>query len=252
MKRPNLFSRVFVITTTLCPVGYALHVVPLVDQQATTLSISKDHQNRIAVAGDRIEQIFGAEGRFEVQTDDTGGQIFLTPLPGQETPFTLTLITEGGQTQDLHLHPKAIGSQSILFKSAASGLETAPEPNLSLEDQSSLSLEDQRLDVMVAFLKGHIPEGFERVENLPDPRSAPEGLSLTPKTQYRGHRGGSESTSLHRHEIEVLIYEIHNTGDEPQDFDESDWAEAGDLAIYQDASNLQPGTSTHLMILRTT
>lgn len=239
MNTHKIFSSMFVLTTALCPMGHALHVVPLLDQQATTLSISKDHQNRIAVAGDRIEQIFGAEGRFEIQTDDTGGQIFLTPHPAQETPFTLTIITEAGQTQDLHLHPKAIGSQSILFKSAASGLEAPQEPDLTLEDQPDLSVEDQRLDAMAAFLKGRIPDGFERLKEVPDPRSAPEGLSLMPKSWYRGAIG------------DVLIYEIQNTSEDVQDFDESDWAEFGDLAIYQDALILKPGASTHLMILRT-
>jgi hypothetical protein len=99
----------------------ALQTYPLVDHQKTKLEISQTELNRIAVSGDRIQQVFGAEGLFDVQTDDEGGQIFLKLNRGESKPITVTLITEEGLTQDLKLIPQAIDSQSILFKPSVKG-----------------------------------------------------------------------------------------------------------------------------------
>ena len=116
----------------------ALQTYPLIDQQSTKVIISNTEQNRIAVLGDRIQQVFGAEGTFDVQSDEEGGQIFLivaktgfsSALQASSLvkPMTITIITEEDLTQDLKLIPQSIESQSILFKPALS-LQEKPKEN---------------------------------------------------------------------------------------------------------------------------
>ncbi len=116
-------------TTTPC---MALQIYPLVDQQRSVATISKDQQNRIAVQGDRIQQIFGTDGVFDVQSDEEGGQIFLKLLYiGSSKAVTVTIVTESGLTQDLKLIAKDIESQSILLKPR---LQQGPRPRRQSHD----------------------------------------------------------------------------------------------------------------------
>ena len=115
---------------------YALQTYPLIDHEKTTISVSQKEYTRMAVLGDRIQQIFGAEGAFDVQMDEEGGQIFLMLRKGGRVPhesegFSLTLITEEGLTQDLKLIPQEIESQSILFKPSRASLEKEPPLNIT-------------------------------------------------------------------------------------------------------------------------
>lgn len=55
--------------------------------------------------------MFGAEGTFDVQSDEEGGQIFLKVTSGSYLDAhpiklsTITIITESGLTQDLRITP---------------------------------------------------------------------------------------------------------------------------------------------------
>ena len=62
----------------------ASQVLPLAENKRVEASISPDSMNRIAVANDRITQIFGDEGTFESQNDETTGQVFLKSLHPQK------------------------------------------------------------------------------------------------------------------------------------------------------------------------
>src|SRR3990167_2070698 len=89
----------------------------LVDHQRTEIMVSNRQMNRIAVKGDRIQQVFGADEHFHMETDEHGGQIFLKFLSNQMLePLSLTIVTEAGLTQDLTLMPDDMEAQTILFK----------------------------------------------------------------------------------------------------------------------------------------
>ena len=109
------FELLFQVSPQLSPLA-ALQTYPLVDQHKTDVAVSKESPNRIAVKGDRIHQIFGAAGTFEVQSDEETGQIFVKCVSvARAKPVTLTLITESGLTHDVTLIPQAIDFQSIVF-----------------------------------------------------------------------------------------------------------------------------------------
>ncbi len=202
----------------------ALQTYPLIDHQSTTLHISQTGLNRIAVANDRIQQVFGAEGTFDVQSDEEGGQIFLKLTSESylgshpSKPSTITLITESGLTQDLRLVPKNIEFQSILFKPDFQSQKTSNEKNGSTDQiQSSISL-------MKAMLRNESLDGYTKValnqmavssvakEHLKD-------LSLTPLFHYHGEH------------LEGKVYSLTNQGSVSLTLKEQDFALQDDLAI---------------------
>ncbi|MFZ4077669.1 MAG: TraK domain-containing protein, partial [Legionellaceae bacterium] len=80
--------------------------------------ISSDSMNRLAVANDRITQIFGDHDAYEVQTEESTGQAFLKPtLENGKKPLAITLITENGLTQDMTLEPVERDAATVILKS---------------------------------------------------------------------------------------------------------------------------------------
>ena len=88
----------------------------LAENKRIEASICADSMNRIAVVNDRITQIFGDEGTFESQNDETTGQVFLKPTAENGSKnLSLTLITEQGITQDLTLIPIEKSAKTIIL-----------------------------------------------------------------------------------------------------------------------------------------
>ena len=82
--------------------------------------ISFDSMNRLAVANDRITQIFGDHEAYEVQTEENTGQLFLKPtLENGKKPLSVTLITESGLTQDMTLEPVERDAATVILKQGA-------------------------------------------------------------------------------------------------------------------------------------
>jgi hypothetical protein len=87
--------------------------------------ISCDSMNRLAVANDRITQIFGDNDAYEVQTEESTGQLFLKPTAENgKKPLSVTLITENGATQDMTLQPEEREATTVILKNGGTGTET--------------------------------------------------------------------------------------------------------------------------------
>ena len=116
--------------------------------------------NRIAVANDRITQIFGDEGTFESQNDENTGQVFLKPT-AENGPksLSITLITEQGITQDLTLKPTAKSATTLILKNNAAGVahktgersnQSTHEPSFTQSEGNSIGF---RLLCIIVFRK---------------------------------------------------------------------------------------------------
>lgn len=219
----------------------ALQTYPLVDHQKTEIEISQTELNRIAVSGDRIQQVFGAEGLFDVQTDDEGGQIFLKLNRGESKPITVTLITEEGLTQDLRLIPQAIDSQSILFKPSVKGSAYDTMPDESV-DKPENEFPYEILTLMKAMVRNEESDGFkkaacERSSFVPLKSETLESLELSCLSTTLGDQ------------IEGRRYSLVNRGTTPIPLKEEDFAGPEDLAITLMKSTLHPQETTTLYII---
>jgi len=202
----------------------ALQTYPLIDQQRTDVIISRDSHTRIAVHDDRIQQIFGAEGLFEIQSDDEQGQIFLRPIhSGFDKPISITIITENGLTQDIKLTGKKIESQSILFKPTLAKVEKSVPQAHKTED-------------LVQFME-YMKNARDGVEVKID-RPFPDKLKvishqLIEHAKFSGH-----------------VYEVVNVSKKPLFLSEPKLSEKRDLALSIGSKKLFPKQSTKIYIIR--
>lgn len=263
------------LASTSC---FALQTYPLVDQESTHATISETEQNRIAVFGDRIQQIFGAEGTFDVQTDDEGGQIFLklapalqaTPKasswrevgvsmrkegsPGLSKTITLTIITESGLTQDLKLTPKPIDAQSLLFKPAFHPQE---EREVQKEGVSRLA---SLITLMKAMVGDEDLEGYTKLSytkrdrvSLETPPSSALPLGISPFCPLS--TGGLRDLKVDPHFIykgdtfEGKIYILTNQGKTPLSLIEGDFSLKEDIALTLSHKTLLPQEKTKLYVI---
>ena len=151
--------------TILGGVAQANQVLTMVDNKRLEAVINSESMNRIAVANDRITQIFGDEGTFESQNDETTGQIFLKPtVENGIKNLSLTLITEQGVTQDLTLKPTAKSAATIILKNTKGSqiLPGVQQPSsqpqeMGLSMDKGMSAQNQILDVLKLAVMGQLP-----------------------------------------------------------------------------------------------
>lgn len=220
----------------------ALQTYPLIDQQSTKITISNTEQNRIAVLGDRIQQVFGAEGTFDVQTDEEGGQIFLIvaktgfasalQTSSLAKPMTITIITEEGLTQDLKLVPQSIESQSILLK-----------PVLSMPEEPKQNRLQQAIQLLKALVKN---EGLIGYMKMPFNRHSHTHCSqLTPFKSLKADL----IMTYQGEKFEGKTYTLLNQGKEPIFLKESDFVHSGDLVLSLSKSLIQVGEQITLYVV---
>jgi hypothetical protein len=105
MKRVLLL---LVLNLLNVPIDAASQTIATNPDKRLKAIISADSMNRLAVANDRITQIFGDQEAYEVQTEESTGQLFLKPtLENGKKPLAITLITDrvGGALRLLPLTP---------------------------------------------------------------------------------------------------------------------------------------------------
>lgn len=223
-------------------------VLKLAENKRIEASICADSMNRIAVANDRITQIFGDEGTFESQNDEATGQVFLKPTAENGSKsLSLTLITEQGITQDLTLKPDAKSAKTLILGrdsvsqaplSHAGNRDTLgydsdnqdssknmrrqtnsdspwkfPVPQLGLE--KTLPIQEQLLTLLKHAITGQLPASEEEEISRP----SLEGYSLT----------SDQSWQAGPYVVHALS--VENVTETPLELQEKDFYQPGDLAL---------------------
>ena len=210
---------------------FALQTYKLVDQHKTQATISKKQHTRIAVEDDRIQQIFGADGQFNVESDEERGQIFLKPLSEGSKAISITIVTESGLTQDLRLIPKSVEAQSILFRPAVSAQTTVIEKKARSAEIS---------DLMQAMMSGNIVPDYDTTPLKKADRKLSKSYELTPVSVYRGkYFTGRIYTLTNRHKHTVTLRETQLSGNR-------------DIAISIGSKTLSPKQQTRVFIISKT
>ena len=200
----------------------------LVDHQRTEIMVSNRQMNRIAVKGDRIQQVFGADEHFHIETDDHGGQIFLRFLSNQMLePVSLTIVTEAGLTQDLTLMPDDLDAQTVLFKAGVGKVES---------EEKGMSREDKIAALILVMAAGDRLEGFDikTISPREDDESNPAFKAI--KT-YEGES------------FKGIIYCLQNDSETVLKVAEQDLAKSGDLALSLSSTTIEPGASAQLYVV---
>lgn len=233
--------------------------------------ISMDSMNRLAVANDRITNIYGDHDAYEVQTEESTGQLFLKPtLENGKKPLAITLITESGLTQDMTLEPAERDAATVILKNTAAsssidptgGLGEFPSsshtsnpaynhygqgfgshggnfsygpqaPNWSPGFGAAHTFQDQVIAAMKYLVSGTAP--VIDVDNLAErgPKCIAIGLIAASNLgNFKGYK-----------------LDVKNTSDVPMDILEKDFCLSNDLALSFEKRVLEPHTSTILYVV---
>lgn len=229
--------------------------------------ISADSMNRLAVVNDRITQIFGDQEAYEVQTEETTGQLFLKPtVENGKKPLAITLITENGLTQDMTLEPVERDATTVILKNSGAPSDISPH-GTSLQSGATQFLGAGPLSLPRASSSG----GFT---GWPDPGSTPGmGVSLSFQDQviaamkylvcgmapvidiYDFNRKcpqGSEISTVEFFNLggfKGFKLVIKNKTDLPIDILEKDFYQEGDLALSFQKRILPAKASTILYVV---
>jgi hypothetical protein len=282
LKKPPFerYCALSVILPFLVPCyAIASQVLPLTENKRVEASISPDSMNRIAVANDRITQIFGDEGTFESQNDETTGQVFLKPTVENGTKnLSLTLITEQGITQDLTLKPTATSATTLIFKNAVaptSNLETRRTPERQGQGgmgripsfasngfdgempQSSL-LWEKDTRIQAPSLQGCMHQNLitllkQAVRGQLAPQEQEAFFSFGETNPSRSNPEGlrvSFQKSYSKDAYEVHVFEVENLTKTEIEIQEKSFYQWGDLAISLHRRILTPNAKTLLYVAR--
>ncbi|MBY0281572.1 MAG: type-F conjugative transfer system secretin TraK [Alphaproteobacteria bacterium] len=225
---------------------YAAQTHTLHEGKRIQATICPNEMNRISIQGDRIAQVFGAEGKFTHQVDEETGQFFLKPIPSQMegnsyTPFSLTLITESGLTQDLTLIPKEKTAATIVLKpTSIVSNKSTNTPFFSLTDLNrALPHQEALIQGLRALVSGD-GKGMQDEDLLSTPpmRSNTSGLTARFLWQVKG------SYSLGQ------VFEIINTNLDSETVQEKQFFQTGDLALAVTKTTLMPQEKAILYVIR--
>lgn len=102
----RMYLKRLVVACALVPmVGFAYQGpqnVPVLNNQESAITLGSDDYNRLFVEGDRILQVRGDDGAYNVETDNVFGQVYIKPT--SLNPFELYITTETGKTYALAVH----------------------------------------------------------------------------------------------------------------------------------------------------
>jgi hypothetical protein len=216
--------------------------------------ISNDSMNRIAVANDRITQVFGDSEAYEAQTEESTGQVFLKPtVENANKSLAITLITESGATQDMTLESSTRDAATIILKSSgvsssqSQGIGNLPGQAGTVmpttygvgqgmgqhQGYSPQSFQEHVIQAMKLLVSGQAPTlGVEDFT-----RTGPKGVELGLIAAYMI---GS---------LKGLKIEIKNTSGAPLEILEKDFYRTGDVAIFFERRFVGTGESATFYVV---
>lgn len=210
----------FMLLTILLSSEYLIAEHEIDPSTVLKLSIANKGLTRVSVEKDLIQDIFAYPGDMEEHIKLHGsGHVFIAG-EGIKKPFSLTVITRAGLTQDLEL----------------STTNRAPVPIILVSPEAipSVTEEDIR-SWLVDFRKGFVPQGFKRVECLKKVRRG-ESLEAVPLKTWR------------RDFYEVTLYRVTSSSADIVTLNPERFTRSGEAALFSQSS-LNPHESTNLFII---
>lgn len=221
--------------------------------------ISKDSMNRIAINGDRITQVFGDSDAYELQTEETSGQVFIKPIfENGDKPLSLTLITEKSVTQDLLLRPCDKEAVTVILKSTYT-------PRDKLKDDrgeiGGLSLNSSYIsfpDSSARFNESSYPTTYQDTLLIAMKKLATEEGPVLQEDHgperllSKDHQEAltiSFKSAYHLGSFKGYAFDIKNITETPIELNEDHFFKQGDLALSLNKNTLKSQESTTLFVV---
>jgi len=178
MRKTVLF---FVLIYIFAMPAFALQIKQIKDNQTVTANISSKELTRIFVEGDRIQNVRGVQGAYELTKDEKLGAVFIKLSPSYLKTFNLFVTTESGQTYNLLLTPKDLPAESIELRPLSPVVSVAKRWERNSPYVETLI---QLIHYMVNDIK---PEGYAVIDFLKiKQKNLSPGLNMQLIRIYRG------------------------------------------------------------------
>jgi conjugal transfer pilus assembly protein TraK len=119
-------------------------------------AFSQVNPNRIVVAGEKIIDISGTDGAYDVQKQSDGG-VLISLTPGLTQSFTLYVVTDHDSAFSVQVVPKNIPGKTLSFVPQSSPMKVKPEINSWEEGQA---YEKTLIEISKSIVNGIIPQDF--------------------------------------------------------------------------------------------
>jgi conjugal transfer pilus assembly protein TraK len=203
----NTLLMLFVLTSS----AFGLQIRTVSDNQTVMIKVSAKELSRIFVSGDRILNVRGLDGAYDLKRDDTLGEIYVQPSPYfQHKAFNLFITTEKGHTYNLFATPLEIPAESIQIKPKS--------PTIKLADRwERNSAYGEVIIKLMEYMKNEkYPEGYAVVSlGKVKPKKISSALTMQLLTIYKGDHLQGEIW---------LVKNVRNSGQyvHPRDFYQND------------------------------
>lgn len=210
------------------------------DKKSLIVNVSTNGLTRLSVKGDRLREVIGLDETVTVEKDEANGHLFLKGINSKQT---ITVVTEGGDLQDLTLVPGAKGSTTIVLKSEVESKKSETDftpfplenPFQSMLNPTSMT---HPQDMMISLIK----QLFVGI-----------GKSVETSNQ-RISKTGMEAVCLRQIQSQNMIGEVFSVTNKESNTTillEKDFYQSGDIAIALGKKQLNAGASTMLFVIRT-
>lgn len=119
-------------------------------------AFSQVSPNRIVVAGEKIRDVSGPGGAYDVEKQPDGG-VLVSIAPGITQSFTLFVVTENDSALSIQVVPKNIPGKTLSFVP-----QSAPMPvkTVAKSWEEGQSYEKTLVDISKSIINGVIPQDF--------------------------------------------------------------------------------------------
>ena len=227
-----MFNKIIMLLTLSLPaLAFAEQRLFIQEGGNVTAKIAASSLNRIAVQDDRIANIKGMTGQFQLEKDLNLGQIFIQPsLPEDKTPIHIYITTEQGKTYSLTLLSNDMPAENIVLVS-----NSVQDKEISWEKTSSY--EAIIVSIIKAMHNDAQLEGFYLSQKAKSDYQI-HGLSINGRHAYLGSK------------LQGYSYEIKNETDDDVTLNTSDFYKHGIRAIAILDKSLPPQCKTTVYVVR--
>jgi hypothetical protein len=217
------------ISITLASLTSGLFALEMDQSKVLSITISNQGLTRISVQDEKIFHLFTSPAEAQAHViHHESGHVFVSPQ-GLEGPISVSLVTQGGQTQDLHLIPKSnLKSQPLILEKPKTPL---PKPKRS-------SLQNQAKEILKIFAAGGIAPGFKEVP------------SFTPQKRQLLEIALSEVRRFETDQFRLSLFEGVNLTDHLQKLSPLALTQSQDLALYVVTSEIKPEATGRVFIVQ--
>ena len=187
-------------------------------------SFSSRYHNRIAIDGGRIKKAIFVEQGISIRLDNETGQVFVHPMCEYPGETTISVISEEGTVQDIHLHFIDKPSEVLILK-----------PEEPEKENFLLQIPKSQDEIVSLVLSEEIPDGYIRHEGNNKPFLFKRGIYL-------------QQTSAFVSKEDILyLWQVENRSKQQQSLEKLCFQ--GGEEIYIGKKVLMPNEKTFVIIL---